>query len=120
MALNGFPHVEAAVNEHVFILRTRNLHAQCFLYCFLRQQEIYERINTIASAKACQPGLNQSDVLNLEIELPTGDEIGRFEDKVISFFDEIVNLAKQSAALVAARDMLLPRLMKGQPCFSSL
>lgn len=112
MALNGFPHVEAAVNEHVFILRTRNLHAQYFLYCFLRQQEIYERINTIASAKACQPGLNQSDVLNLEIELPTGDEIGRFEDKVISFFDEIVNLAKQNAALAAARDMLLPRLMK--------
>lgn len=114
MALNGFPHVEAAVNEHVFILRTRNLHAQYFLYCFLRQQEIYERINTIASAKACQPGLNQSDVLNLEIELPTGDEIGRFEDKVISFFDEIINLAKQNAALAAARDMLLPRLMKGE------
>ena len=114
MALNGFPHVEAAVNEHVFILRTRNLHAQYFLYCFLRQQEIYERINTIASAKACQPGLNQSDVLNLEIELPTGDEIGRFEDKVISFFDEIVNLAKQNAALAAARDMLLPRLMNNK------
>ena len=120
MALNGFPHVEAAVNEHVFILRTRNLHAQCFLYCFLRQQEIYERINTIASAKACQPGLNQSDVLNLEIELPTDDEIGLFENRVIPLFDEILNFAKQNAALVTARDMLLPRLMKGQSCFSSL
>lgn len=113
MALNGFPHAEAAVNEHVFILRTRNLHAQCFLYCFLRQQEIYDKINTIASAKACQPGLNQSDVLNLEIEVPTDDEIGRFENRVIPLFDEIVNFAKQNAALVTARDMLLPRLMKG-------
>ena len=114
MALNGFPHAEAAVNEHVFILRTRNLHAQCFVYCFLRQQEIYDKINTIASAKACQPGLNQSDVLNLEIEVPTDDEIGRFENRVIPLFDEIVNFAKQNAALVTARDMLLPRLMKGE------
>jgi len=113
MALNGFPHVEAAVNEHVFILRTRNLYAQCFLYCYLRQQEIYEKINTIASAKACQPGLNQSDVLDMEIEVPTDDKIGQFENKVSPLFDEIVNLAKQNAALAAARDMLLPRLMKG-------
>ena len=29
-------------------------------------------------------------------------------------FDQIENLTKQSAALAAARDMLLPRLMKGE------
>lgn len=113
MALNGFPHVEAAVNEHVFILRTHNLNAQCFLYCFLKQAETYEQLNTIASAKSCQPGLNQSDVLNLEIKLPPEDAIAEFERKAIVLFEAIVNLSKQNAVLAAARDALLPRLMKG-------
>ena len=114
MALNGFPHSEAAVNEHVFILRTSDLKTQCYLYCFLRQPEIYEKINTIASAKSCQPGLNQADVLGMEIEVCSEAKIDQFGGVVIDLFGQIVNIAKQSAALAAARDMLLPRLMKGE------
>lgn len=111
MALNGFPHSEAAVNEHVFILRTSDLKTQCYLYCFLRQPEIYEKINTIASAKSCQPGLNQADVLGMEIEVCSEAKIDQFGGVVIDLFGQIVSIAKQSAALAAARDMLLPRLM---------
>ena len=113
MALNGFPHKKAAINEHVFILRTHNMFAQCFLYCFLRQNEVYGQINTLASAKSCQPGLNQSDVLSLEIDLPSDNAIAEFERIVFPLFEGIVNLSKQSFALATARDMLLPRLMKG-------
>ena len=113
MALNGFPHKKAAITEHVFILRTHNMFAQCFLYCFLRQNEVYGQINTLASAKSCQPGLNQSDVLSLEIDLPSDNAIAEFERIVFPLFEGIVNLSKQSFALATARDMLLPRLMKG-------
>ena len=113
MSLNGFPHERAAVNEHVFILRTHNMFAQCFLYCFMRRPEVYSQINTLASAKSCQPGLNQNDMLTLEIELPPDDAIVDFERMAIPLFEKVVNLSKQSRVLAAARDALLPRLMKG-------
>ena len=112
MVLDGFPHKEAATNEHVFILRT-NRHA-AFLYCFLRQSKSFELLNKLACNKAAQPGLNQQDVLGVKIVIPTQAEMESFEGKVMPIMHTIAFFANQIRALTEARDRLLPKLMKGE------
>ena len=112
MVLDGFPHKEAATNEHVFILRTDRHSA--FLYCFLRQRKSFELLNKLACNKAAQPGLNQQDVLGVKIAIPPQDDMGSFENKVMPIMHTIAFLANQIRALTEARDRLLPKLMKGE------
>ena len=112
MALDGFPHSKAAVNEHVFILRAPRKTA--FLYCFLRTSESYALLNQLACNKAAQPGLNQDDVLDVPIILPDLECIEKFEQGAMPLMHTIAILAKQIRSLTEARDRLLPKLMKGE------
>lgn len=112
MVLDGFPHSKAAVNEHVFILRTPRKTA--FLYCFLRTSESYALLNQLACNKAAQPGLNQDDVLDVPIILPDLKCIEKFEQSAMPFMHTIAILANQIRSLTEARDRLLPKLMKGE------
>ena len=73
MALDGFPHEICAVNEHVFILRTYYCRFQNYLYCCLSKKEIRDMVFALASSKAAQPGLNQNEVMGIEINLPDED-----------------------------------------------
>ena len=112
MVLDGFPHKEAATNEHVFILRTDRHSA--FLYCFLRQRKSFELLNKLACNKAAQPGLNQQDVLGVKIVIPQQDDMESFENMVMPVMHTIAFHANQIRALTEARDRLLPKLMKGE------
>ena len=61
MALNGFPHKECAVNEHVFILRTNSEINQFYLYLWLDQEIMTNEIINLKAEYAlkynCQTGL---------------------------------------------------------------
>jgi type I restriction enzyme S subunit len=115
MALDDFPHSKCAINEHVFILRTNDkIPSQYFLYLFLQRTENYKQLNSLASAKAAQPGLNQEELGNFSIIVPQKEVIEQFNNIVKPIMYKIANLAKQSVALTQQRDFLLPLLMNGQ------
>jgi type I restriction enzyme S subunit len=115
MALDGFPHEECAVNEHVFILRTSEAKmSPFFLYFALCRPEIYKKLNSIASSKAAQPGLNQQQLGDEYILVPTKNIMCQFTDTVAPIMRAMASNAKQSTQLVALRDFLLPLLMNGQ------
>ena len=114
MIVDGFPHVRAAINEHVFRLRTKDDFAQHYLYALLRQQDSYTYYNTVASAKAAQPGLNQDDILDFEISFPSVSMFERYEQEVKPLFHSIGNQANKIKRLTEARDRLLPKLMSGE------
>ena len=114
MIVDGFPHVRAAINEHVFRLRTKDDFAQHYLYTLLRQQDSYTYYNTVASAKAAQPGLNQDDILDFEISFPSVSMMERYEQEVKPLFHSIGNQANKIKRLTEARDRLLPKLMSGE------
>ena len=115
MALNGFPHEICAVNEHVFILRTNEcLPSQSYLYLFLAQHSIRNKIATLGSAKAAQPGVNQSDIKGIALTIPNKRTIQAFENIVSSLFSKIVQNSIQSRRLAQLRDTLLPKLMSGE------
>ena len=114
MALNGFPHNKCAVNEHVFILNTKNNWAKFYLYFILNHHENKTKIFTMASSKAAQPGLNQMELKGLEVKLPSKDKIVAFEKKVAPIMNKIAYNAKENKILEQLRDTLLPKLMNGE------
>lgn len=114
MALDGFPHEQCAINEHVFKLNTEGNRHQFFLYYTLNNPKVKEYIYTLASSKAAQPGLNKSELLGTKIILPDVVALSEFETDVNSAMHMIASNAKENRKLEMLRDSLLPKLMSGE------
>ena len=120
MALDGFPHEKCAINEHVFILHTNQKKAQFFLYCTLSSPQIREKIHTLACGKAAQPGLNQQELLCVEVPMPSIESVLNFDKDIAALMHLIALNAKENQFLVNLRDSLLPKLMSGEIDVSNL
>ncbi len=107
----GFPHNKCCVNEHVFILRTKN-NIQKWLYFFLSQDFIQQAVANLNSNSA-QPGISQEKLSSLKIIFPDKEIVRLFDDVAEGIVKQIFNLSIQNQKLAQARDLLLPRLMSG-------
>ena len=114
MCLNGFPHNKAAINEHVFILNTKNNWAQNYLYFSLYNKDTKEILRRLACSKAAQPGLNQEELKSVEIKICDNEDIIDFENRVNPIMEKIANNALENKRLSKLRDTLLPKLMNGE------
>ncbi len=114
MSLNNFPYEKCAINEHVFILNTKNNWAKFYLYFILNNYENKTKLFTMANAKAAQPGLNQVELKSLDIKLASKDNILAFEKRVEPLMNQIACNAKENRKLEQLRDTLLPQLMDGK------
>lgn len=114
MCLSGFPHTKAAVNEHVFILNTKDNYAQFYLYFCINKKENQEMLHRMASSKAAQPGLNQSEVRSLEVNIVSDADIEKFESGISPFMEKIANNTLQNKTLSGLRDAFLPKLMSDE------
>lgn len=84
-----------------------------FSLLVLKSNECFRLMNNLAVG-AAQQNLSPVKLCDEFIEVPTRTGMAHVERLVAPLFDHIVLLAQQSVALAAARDMLLPRLMKGE------
>ena len=107
----GYPHDKCCVNEHVFILRTKN-NLQNWLYFFLSQNFIQQVVANLNSNSA-QPGISQDKLSSLKIIFPDEEIVRLFDDVTESIVKQIFILSIQNQKLAQARDLLLPRLMSG-------
>ena len=64
--------------------------------------------------KAAIPGINQSDVKDQKISVPSEAALMRFGELVAPMVSKIFNNAKSCQTLATLRDTLLPRLISGQ------
>lgn len=110
---DGFPHLEAAVNEHVFLLHAADEHIQYYLFFTLYQQEYYQKMQKL-NKNAAQPGINSKAMMSLPVLLPTEDILDGFDSFATPLMHKIFNLANQNRRLELARDRLLPKLMSGE------
>ncbi|MDD5578129.1 MAG: restriction endonuclease subunit S [Methylobacter sp.] len=108
-----FPHEKCCVNEHVFLLTTADFRYQYFLFFTLNQGLYFEKMQQL-NANAAQPGINQESLKSLKLIWPSVDTVEEFNKEVETSIKLIFVLAKQNTKLREARDILLPRLMKGQ------
>jgi len=110
---DGFPHEECAVNEHVFILRPDARVAPAYLFFWLDQDEMTQRIRAL-NANAAQPGINQPGVNGLPLLLPPPHIMSAFATTVEPLLALLFNLAKNNPILCATRDLLLHKLISGE------
>jgi len=119
MFRDGFPHNECCVNEHVFILRTNQKVSQAYLYFWLDEPEMTQKIRNL-NVNAAQPGINQSGVNSLPILVPPKRLINAFDESVEAILALLFNLSKKNPVLQRTRDLLLPRLISGELDVSEL
>lgn len=110
---DGFPHEKCCVNEHVFLLTSKDVRYQYFLFFTLNQRLYFEKMQQL-NANAAQPGINQESLKSLKLIWPSDDKIEEFNKEVETSLKLIFILAKQNTKLREARDILLPILMNGQ------
>ena len=107
----GYPHDKCCINEHVFILRTKN-NIQNWLYFFLSQNFIQQAVANLNSNSA-QPGISQDKLSSLKIIFPDEEIVRLFDAVTENIVKQIFILSIQNQKLAQARDLLLPRLMNG-------
>lgn len=99
-----------ATNEAIAHFETNDRALRDYTYFYLSSFQYDKLGSTSAIARA----INSDIVRKMDFVLPARNVLERFEKDVEPMFDQIENLTRQNAALAAARDMLLPRLMKGE------
>jgi len=110
---DDFPHIKCCVNEHVFLLKSKDELYQNYLFFTLYQKLYFDKMQQL-NANAAQPGINQESLKSLRILWPSENVIEEFNNKVESGMKLIFVLAKQNTKLQEARNILLPKLMNGQ------
>ena len=110
---DGFPHDRCAVNEHVFIIRALPDIGQNFLYFWISKNEIRQGIANL-NANTAQPGISKQKLGTVEFVAPSREILHRFNETVEPTVRQIFLLALENQRLAQARDLLLPRLMKGE------
>lgn len=110
---DGFPYVEASVNEHVFLLHSDEELLQYYLFFTLYQQEYYLKMQKL-NKNAAQPGINQAAMASLPLLIPTEHVLNSFDGFIVPIMHKIFDLAKQNRNLELARDCLLPKLISGE------
>lgn len=109
----GFPHDECAVNEHVFIVRTKRPQQQRFLFFWLEQSWVTQAIISLNSNSA-QPGINQRGIRGLPLLLPPHELVDAFDRIASPVTRRLFTSCNENRTLVQLRDTLLPKLVSGE------
>ena len=110
---DGYPFDNFYVNEHVFLLRSDRLD-QPFLYRLVSSKTFLDQLIAKGSAKAAQPGLNQSEVVGSTFVRPGKNAVTAFNDITRPLLSRQFLLGKENQILSKLRDTLLPKLISGE------
>ena len=110
---DGFPFEVCGINEHVFRIRLKPPFGQTFLYFWLWSDLVMHELKH-RGGKAAIPGINQGDVKELKIAVPSAEILTSFEDITSPFITKILSNANSIKNLIDLRETLLPRLISGQ------
>jgi type I restriction enzyme S subunit len=108
----GFPFSEYGINEHVFILRAKDI-GNPYLYFWIRLERTLDILRN-RGVKAAIPGINQQDVGTIPILQPSKDVLKAFNELAMPSISLILTLASESMKLANLRDTVLPRLISGE------
>ena len=105
---------EVACGSSEFIVMRGQKVSPYFTYCTARLEAFRGiAIKSMVGASGRQR-VQESCFKDFSIQYPDSVALHRFDQTVKPMFQQIAFLSKQNAVLAAARDMQLPRLMKGE------
>lgn len=109
----GYPFEECYLNEHVLKLDFPSKAYNIFSYFYFQTPEVMNYLNA-QGGKAAIPGINKSDIDNINILTPDNEAVVQFGKIVLPYFTKILRNLAENKRLAALRDTLLPKLMKGE------
>lgn len=103
------------VNQRVgkFFLGDNPVEKLPFIYCTLKQPEVYYEIVNRGQGSA-QPNISASDIMSIPCVIPSKERINGFNDTAQPLFDLIISNQRENQQLSELRDSLLPKLMSGE------
>lgn len=109
----GYPFEECYINEHVLKLDFPSKAYNIFCYFYFQTPEVMNYLNA-RGGKAAIPGINKSDIDNINILTPDNNTVVQFGEIVLPYFTSILQNLAENKRLAALRDTLLPKLMRGE------
>lgn len=82
-----------------------------FVYCWLKHN--VRLIQSLATGSTF-PEINRSVFRKIRLAVPDKKRLDSFNETVEPMFEKIANLIQESQKLAALRDLLIPKLMKGE------
>lgn len=103
------------VNQRVgkFFLGDNPIDKLPYLYCTLKQPDIYNEIVNRGQGSA-QPNISSNDIMTISCVYPNIDIIDKFNSMCKPYFQTMINHMYENEQLADLRDMLLPKLMSGE------
>ena len=109
----GYPFEECYLNEHVLKLDFPSKAYNIFCYFYFQTSEVMNYLNA-QGGKAAIPGINKSDIDNINVLTPENEAVVQFGKIVLPYFTKILRNLAENKRLATLRDTLLPKLMKGE------
>ena len=97
------------VSNHAHVIQGKNGFSTEIVYVFLKEANITSIVNGAVQLK-----INQENLRNFEILIPSNDLLDKFDSILESIFMKYKNNISQIQTLSILRDTLLPKLMKGE------
>jgi len=108
-------YVPARVNQHVMIIRIDPEKADpFFVHKAINSDERKRQLLSYAQKGSTREALTKDTVARFEIKMPTGTLMRQFGEVAAPLFQQREVLALQNKKLRLARDLMLPRLMRGE------
>lgn len=100
------------VNQRVgkFLLGEDPIKRLPFIYCQLKQPDIYNRIITRGGGSA-QANISSTEIMTIPCVMPDKESITSFNKLTSPFFETIIRNQRENQYLTSLRDTLLPKLM---------
>jgi len=109
------------VNQRVgkFFLGANPLNKLPFLWCLLKQDEVFNEIVNRGQGSA-QPNISPTDIMTISVIIPSDKILADFNGNLRACFETMTTNAIENQYLATLRDTLLPRLMSGELSVSNL
>ena len=103
------------VNQRVgkFFLGNNPIEKLPFIYCQLKQEDIYNEIINRGQGSA-QPNISGADIMSISCVIPKEEDIIAFNLQTRDMFETIISNQLENQKLTQLRDTLLPKLMSGE------
>ncbi|WP_299601080.1 restriction endonuclease subunit S [uncultured Aquimarina sp.] len=108
----GFPFSKFCINEHVFRIQPKFKYQRFYLYSWLDSYYCRKLLQNIGG-KAAIPGINSSDLREIEILIPSEESLKHFNKVVQPMYKKLLINSRNIKTLQKTRDTLLPKLMSG-------
>lgn len=103
---------QSQTNQQINSVILNREHLREFLFFSFKAAKA--ALRNLGSNGATMGNVNKEKFETLRLLVPAGDLIRRFHELVSPKFDAVLNYSRANKALVASRELLLPRLMSGE------